>query len=69
VNRRFAYVALMRARYEAEIYTHDSTRLAQRLGREVSKRAAIEIVPGRGERVSPDHTRQERQRPMEQSIA
>jgi len=69
VNRRFAYVALSRARYEAEIYTHDSAKLAQRLSREVSKRAAIEIVPGRGEQISPGQAQHERQRPMEQSIA
>src|SRR5207302_7684337 len=42
VNRRFAYVALSRGRYEAEIYTNDASGLAASLDREISKRAAIE---------------------------
>ncbi|HEY6293236.1 MAG TPA: MobF family relaxase [Terriglobia bacterium] len=60
VNRRFAYVALSRARYEAEIYTNDAADLARRLSRDTSKRAAIEITPA-----APEQQKQ----PLEQSIA
>jgi ATP-dependent exoDNAse (exonuclease V) alpha subunit len=34
VNRRFAYVALSRRRYDAYIYTNDKARLGDALGRE-----------------------------------
>ena len=47
INQRFGYVALSRARHDAQIYTNDATTLADRLSREVSKRAAIEIEPFR----------------------
>jgi ATP-dependent exoDNAse (exonuclease V) alpha subunit len=50
VNRRLAYVALSRGRYDAQIYTNDRADLAQRLERDVSHRSAIE--PSR-ESVSP----------------
>jgi len=69
VNRRFAYVALSRARYEAEIYTNDAADLARRLSRDASKRAAIEITPAAAERVSPGNAEQQKQQPLEQSIA
>ena len=42
VNRRLAYVALSRGRYDAQIYTNDKTQLAAALDRDVSQRAAIE---------------------------
>ena len=42
VNRRLAYVAVSRARYEAQIYTNDKTALAEGLGRDVSHRSALE---------------------------
>jgi hypothetical protein len=42
VNRRFAYVAVSRARYDAQIYTNDRANLAQGLGRDVSHRSAME---------------------------
>jgi ATP-dependent exoDNAse (exonuclease V) alpha subunit len=47
INERFGYVALSRARHDAQIYTNDAASLADRLGREVSKTAAIEIEPFR----------------------
>jgi conjugative relaxase-like TrwC/TraI family protein len=47
INQRFGYVALSRARHDAQIYTSDAARLADRLSREVSKTAAIEIEPFR----------------------
>jgi conjugative relaxase-like TrwC/TraI family protein len=42
VNRRLAYVAVSRGRYDAQIYTNDKTQLAEGLGRDVSHRSAIE---------------------------
>jgi hypothetical protein len=45
INRRLAYVALSRGRYDAQLYTNDRVQLAEGLGRDVSHRSAIE--PGR----------------------
>ena len=42
VNRRLAYVAVSRGRYDAQIYTNDKSQLAEALSREVSHRSAIE---------------------------
>src|SRR5467141_1401661 len=42
VNRRLAYVAISRGRYDAQIYTNDKTSLAEGLGRDVSRRSAME---------------------------
>ena len=42
MNQRFAYVALSRARIDAQVYTNDASTLAERLGRDVSKTAAVE---------------------------
>jgi conjugative relaxase-like TrwC/TraI family protein len=42
VNRRLAYVAISRGRYDAQIYTSDKAQLADALDRDVSHRAAIE---------------------------
>ncbi len=42
VNRRLAYVALSRGRYDAQIYTNDRADLAQGLERDVSHRSATE---------------------------
>jgi len=42
INRRLAYVAVSRGRYDAQIYTNDKTQLAEALTREVSHRSAIE---------------------------
>ncbi len=47
INQRFGYVALSRARHNAQIYTNDAATLTDRLSREVSKTAAIEIEPFR----------------------
>ena len=41
VNQRFAYVALSRARIDAQVFTNDASTLAERLGRDVSKTAAV----------------------------
>ncbi len=42
INRRLAYVAVSRARYDAQIYTNDKCALAEGLGRDVSHRSALE---------------------------
>jgi len=42
INRRFAYVALSRSRYDAHLYTNDRAGLSEALGREHSHRSAIE---------------------------
>jgi ATP-dependent exoDNAse (exonuclease V) alpha subunit len=46
INRRFAYVAVSRGRYDAQIYTNDKARLADTLGREASHRSALEPSVG-----------------------
>lgn len=45
VNRRMAYVALSRARFEAQVFTNDVAALVNNLGRNVTKSAAIELNP------------------------
>jgi ATP-dependent exoDNAse (exonuclease V) alpha subunit len=57
VNRRLAYVAVSRGRYDAQIYTNDKSQLGEALSREVSHRSAIE--PSR----APASLRQEIERP------
>jgi conjugative relaxase-like TrwC/TraI family protein len=42
VNRRLAYVAVSRGRYDAQIYTNDKGHLTEQLSREVSHRTAME---------------------------
>jgi ATP-dependent exoDNAse (exonuclease V) alpha subunit len=41
VNRRLAYVAVSRGRYDVQIYTNDKVQLAEGLGRDVSHRSAM----------------------------
>jgi ATP-dependent exoDNAse (exonuclease V) alpha subunit len=45
VNRRLAYVAVSRGRYDAQVYTNDKGQLAEQLGRDVSHRSAIDSTP------------------------
>ena len=52
VNRRLAYVAVSRSRYDAQIYTNDKTALAEGLGRDVSRRSALESTPAAEPRVA-----------------
>lgn len=42
VNRRLAYVALSRGRYDAQLYTDDKGNLRRALDRDVSQRSALE---------------------------
>jgi ATP-dependent exoDNAse (exonuclease V) alpha subunit len=44
INRRLAYVAVSRGRYDAQIYTNDKTQLAEQLSRDVSHRTAVEVA-------------------------
>jgi ATP-dependent exoDNAse (exonuclease V) alpha subunit len=69
VNRRFAYVALSRAREDAQIYTNDATTLAAKLDRQVSKEVAIEIKPPRGEEFGEAVSPEKKHAALEQSIA
>jgi ATP-dependent exoDNAse (exonuclease V) alpha subunit len=42
VNRRLAYVAVSRGRYDAQLYTNDKSHLTEQLSRDVSHRSAME---------------------------
>jgi ATP-dependent exoDNAse (exonuclease V) alpha subunit len=42
VNRRLAYVAVSRARYDAQVYTNDKSQLGEHLSRDMSHRSAME---------------------------
>jgi conjugative relaxase-like TrwC/TraI family protein len=44
LNSRFAYVAISRAQFDAQIYTNDEDSLAMHLSRNVSQRSAIESI-------------------------
>ncbi|HEV2222505.1 MAG TPA: MobF family relaxase [Candidatus Acidoferrales bacterium] len=56
INRRLAYVAVSRARHDAQIFTNDRGHLVEKLARDVSRRSAIEptreSVPADGIRQS-----------------
>jgi hypothetical protein len=47
VNRRLAYVALSRGRFDAQIFADDKSRLMEALSRDVSQHAALDA--GRGQ--------------------
>jgi len=57
VNRRLAYVAVSRGRYDAQVYTNDKGHLTEQLSRDVSQRSAIE----------PSHTQQPPAQKIEQA--
>jgi ATP-dependent exoDNAse (exonuclease V) alpha subunit len=44
INRRLAYVALSRGRYDAQLYTNDTGQPAGALNRDVSHRSAMETT-------------------------
>ncbi|HEV2419973.1 MAG TPA: hypothetical protein VGX94_19425 [Terriglobia bacterium] len=69
VNQRFAYVALSRARFDAQIFTNDAGSLGENFGREVSKSVAIEIQPVRRQEFSQSSREQKKEAALEQSIA
>lgn len=43
LNSRFAYVSVLRASHDAQIYTNDAASLAESLSRDVSKVSAIDF--------------------------
>jgi hypothetical protein len=43
INSRLAYVAVSRARYDAQIFTNNAEHLGEALSRDVSKDSAIEL--------------------------
>jgi conjugative relaxase-like TrwC/TraI family protein len=59
VNRRLAYVAVSRGRYDAQLYTDDKTHLTEQLARDVSHRSAME----------PGHAQQPAAQKIEQTSA
>jgi conjugative relaxase-like TrwC/TraI family protein len=44
INRRLAYVAISRGRYDAQIYTNDKNHLTEQLSRDVSHPTALEVT-------------------------
>jgi conjugative relaxase-like TrwC/TraI family protein len=74
VNRRLAYVAVSRGRYDAQLYTNDKTQLARTLSREVSHQSAMEptraVGPAVAQRTEPPSSlTQERQRTIERDLS
>ncbi len=74
VNRRLAYVAVSRGRYDAQIYTNDKTALAEGFGRDVSHRSALESThaaepPVTQKTEPPSSLTQERQRTIERDLS
>jgi conjugative relaxase-like TrwC/TraI family protein len=52
VNRRLAYVAVSRGRYDAQIYTNDKINLSETLSRDVSHQSATELTRAEGPAVA-----------------
>jgi ATP-dependent exoDNAse (exonuclease V) alpha subunit len=52
VNRRLAYVAVSRGRYDAQLYTNDKSHLTEQLSRDVSHRSAMEPAAQKIEQTS-----------------
>ncbi len=74
VNRRLAYVAVSRGRYDAQLYTNDKTHLAGTLSREVSHQSAVEPTRAAGPALAqktetPSSLIQERQRTIERDLS
>lgn len=60
INSRLAYVAVSRARYDAQIYTNDAGNLGKALSREVSHAAAFECNHAHQSGGSGDHKGEEK---------
>jgi ATP-dependent exoDNAse (exonuclease V) alpha subunit len=74
VNRRLAYVAVSRGRYDAQIYTNDRSALAEGLGHEVSHRSALESIRAAEPRVAQESEptsspKLERERTIERDLS
>jgi ATP-dependent exoDNAse (exonuclease V) alpha subunit len=48
INRRLAYVAVSRGRYDAQIYTNDEGALGEVLSKDVSKKCALTVETSSG---------------------
>jgi conjugative relaxase-like TrwC/TraI family protein len=69
VNRRLAYVAVSRGRYDAQLYTNDKARLGETLSRDVSHQSAIEQTSTAKQGIEPaSATRQATEQAMEQRL-
>jgi conjugative relaxase-like TrwC/TraI family protein len=66
INQRFGYVAISRARHDAQIYTNDAATLADRLGRDVSKTAALDVA--KDLKISQPSTREAPKKVFEQAL-
>ena len=64
VNRRLAYVAVSRGRYDAQIYTNDKSQLGNALSRDVSHRSALEA----GQAVEPSEPKLEKSAGRRQEV-
>jgi ATP-dependent exoDNAse (exonuclease V) alpha subunit len=61
INSRLAYVAVSRARYDAQIYTNDAKNLGEDLSREVSHAAAVQWDDAGKSDGSGDHSGEEKE--------
>lgn len=73
VNRRLAYVAVSRGRYDAQIYTNDKTTIGETLSRDASHQSAMEPTraagPAVAQQIGPSSSlSQATQRPIEQGL-
>jgi conjugative relaxase-like TrwC/TraI family protein len=74
VNRRLAYVAVSRGRFDAQLYTNDKNQLAGTLSRQVSHQSAMEPTRAAGPALAqktepPSSLTQERQRTIERDLS
>ena len=67
VNRRLAYVAVSRGRYDAQLYTNDKSHLTEQLARDVSHRTATE--PGRAQQPAAQQIEQSSAPSQAQAVA
>ncbi len=65
MNRRFAYVAVSRGCYDAQIYTNNRANLAQRLERDLSHRPAMETSRESAAHEIPSSTRSQTLEPTQ----
>jgi hypothetical protein len=61
INSRLAYVAVSRARYDAQIYTNDAKNLGEDLSREVSHAAAVQWDDAGKSNGSGDHSGEQKE--------
>ena len=73
INRRLAYVAVSRGRYDAQIYTNDKAYLTEQLSRDGSHRSASDrsrtIAPSSGHTIAFSSAGQEITQPLAQGLS